>query len=42
MTTMYAWVAALARQGLLPADFQYAFLVRGFLCVLLLAPLLAD
>src|SRR3954452_19221176 len=42
MSVFYAWVAALARQGLLPADFQYAFLVRGFLCVLLLAPLLGG
>src|SRR4051812_33766958 len=42
MSALYGWVAALARQGLLPADFQYAFLVRGFLCVLLLAPLLGG
>src|SRR3954468_3227850 len=42
MSVFYAWVAALARQGLLPADFQYPFLVRGFLCVLLLAPLLGG
>jgi zinc transport system permease protein len=42
MTAFYAWVAALAKHGLLPADFQYAFLVRGFLCVLLLAPLLGG
>src|SRR3954464_8410169 len=42
MSVFYAWVAALARQGLLPADFQYPFLVRGFLCVLLLAPILGG
>jgi zinc transport system permease protein len=42
MTPLYAWVAALAKHGVLPADFQYAFLVRGFLCVLLLAPLLGG
>jgi zinc transport system permease protein len=42
MTPFYAWVAALAKHGVLPADFQYAFLVRGFLCVLLLAPLLGG
>ncbi|HTL02010.1 MAG TPA: metal ABC transporter permease [Vicinamibacterales bacterium] len=42
MTAFYAWIAARAQQGLLPADFQYAFLVRGFLCVLLLAPLLGG
>src|SRR5207237_5640913 len=42
MTVFYAWIAALALRGLLPSDFQYAFLVRGFLCVLLLAPLLGG
>src|SRR3954471_724129 len=42
MTVIYAWVASLARQGVLPADFQYAFLVRGFFCVLLLAPILGG
>src|SRR5205085_11426822 len=42
MTVFYAWIAALAQRGLLPSDFQYAFLVRGFLCVLLLAPLLGG
>lgn len=42
MTAFYSWVAGLAQQGLLPSDFQYPFLVRGFLCVLLLAPLLGG
>jgi zinc transport system permease protein len=42
MSVFYAWIAELAKQGLLPSDFQYAFLVRGFLCVLLLAPLLGG
>jgi zinc transport system permease protein len=42
MTPLYAWIAALAHRGWLPADFQYPFLVRGFLCVLLLAPLLGG
>src|SRR5438034_8306900 len=42
MTVFYAWVAELAQRGLLPSDFQYAFLIRGFLCVLLLAPLLGG
>jgi len=42
MMAFYAWIAALAQRGLLPSDFQYAFLVRGFLCVLLLAPLLGG
>src|SRR5712671_7746357 len=42
MTTFYNWIGELAKSGVLPADFQYAFLVRGFLCVLLLAPLLGG
>jgi len=42
MTAFYAWVGQLARNGLLPADFQYPFMARGFLCVLLLAPLLGG
>ena len=39
---LYAWAAELARAGWLPADFQYAFMVRGFLAVLVLAPLLGG
>src|SRR5215212_10917983 len=42
MTEFYSWVGVLAKQGLLPGDFQYVFLVRGFLCVLLLAPMLGG
>lgn len=42
MTGFYSWVAGLAQRGFLPSDFQYPFLVRGFLCVLLLAPLLGG
>jgi zinc transport system permease protein len=42
MSAFYAWIAALAHRGALPHDFEYAFLVRGFLCVLLLAPLLGG
>jgi zinc transport system permease protein len=42
MTALYAWVGELARRGLLPSDFQYPFLVRGFLCVLVLAPVLGG
>jgi zinc transport system permease protein len=38
----YAWVGELARAGGLPADFQYPFMVRGFLAVLVLAPLLGG
>ena len=42
MSAFYAWVGDLARSGLLPSDFQYPFLVRGSLCVLLLAPILGG
>ena len=42
MTAFYAWVGELARRGVLPGDFQYPFLVRGFLCVLVLAPILGG
>jgi zinc transport system permease protein len=38
----YGWIADLARAGRLPADFQYPFLVRGFLAVMVLAPLLGG
>ncbi len=42
MNTFYGWVAQLALSGWLPSDFQYPFLIRGFLCVLILAPLLGG
>ncbi|HUL67281.1 MAG TPA: metal ABC transporter permease [Burkholderiaceae bacterium] len=42
MTPFYSWVANLAQRGLLPSDFQYPFLIRGFLCVLVLAPILGG
>jgi zinc transport system permease protein len=42
MTSFYAWVADLAQRGILPGDFQYPFLIRGFLCVLILAPILGG
>src|SRR5438093_2084906 len=42
MTTFYQWFADLAQNGWLPSDFQYPFLVRGFLCVLVLAPILGG
>ncbi|HEY7290066.1 MAG TPA: metal ABC transporter permease [Vicinamibacterales bacterium] len=42
MTAFYAWFADLAARGLLPSDFQYPFLIRGFLCVLVLAPVLGG
>ncbi len=42
MTWLYQWVASLAERGILPSDFQYPFLIRGFLCVLILAPILGG
>lgn len=42
MTAFYDWVADLARRGVLPSDFQYPFLIRGFFCVLVLAPVLGG
>jgi zinc transport system permease protein len=42
MTWLYQWFADLAARGLLPSDFQYPFLIRGFLCVLVLAPILGG
>jgi zinc transport system permease protein len=42
MTTFYAWIGDLAQRGILPGDFQYPFLIRGFLCVLVLAPILGG
>ncbi len=42
MSTFYAWVGSFAERGWLPSDFQYPFLIRGFLCVLILAPILGG
>ena len=42
MTSFYNWVGELARAGTLPSDFQYPFLIRGFFCVLVLAPMLGG
>jgi zinc transport system permease protein len=42
MTALYNWFADLAARGLLPSDFQYPFLLRGFMCVLVLAPILGG
>ena len=42
MTAFYGWIAQLAQRGVLPSDFQYPFLIRGFLCVLVLAPMLGG
>ena len=42
MTAFYDRVAGLALAGWLPSDFQYPFLTRGFLSILILAPLLGG
>jgi zinc transport system permease protein len=42
MTPLYNWIAGLALRGILPSDFQYPFLVRGFICVLIIAPMLGG
>jgi zinc transport system permease protein len=42
MSAFYTWIGGLAQQGFLPSDFQYPFLVRGFLCVLIIAPILGG
>ncbi len=42
MTAFYEWIGTLARAGVLPSDFQYPFLIRGFFCVLVLAPMLGG
>jgi zinc transport system permease protein len=42
VTAFYDWIGDLARSGALPSDFQYPFLIRGFFCVLVLAPMLGG
>jgi len=42
MEPLYAWLAGLAQKGTLPSAFGYAFIVRGLLAVLILAPLLGG
>jgi zinc transport system permease protein len=42
MQPLYDWFAAAARAGTLPASFEYAFIIRGILAVLLVAPLLGG
>ena len=42
MSAFYAWVTDLANRGILPSDFQYPFLVRGLLCILIIAPVLGG
>jgi zinc transport system permease protein len=42
MEGLYAWLADLARAGRIPAAFQYPFITRGLLGVLILAPLLGG
>jgi len=42
MDRLYAWLAELAGQGLLPDALRYPFVARGLVAVLLLAPLLGG
>ena len=42
MIGFYTWVGDLAQRGWLPEDFQYPFLIRGFFCALILAPILGG
>jgi zinc transport system permease protein len=42
MSAFYAWLAALARAGWLPASLGYPFVVRGVIAVLLMGPLLGG
>jgi zinc transport system permease protein len=42
VTGFYKWVGDLALRGWLPDDFQYPFLIRGFFCALILAPILGG
>lgn len=42
MDWLYAWLAELAKGGRLPEAFQYPFIARGLLAVLILAPMLGG
>lgn len=42
MDALYAWLAELAKRGSLPKVFEYPFITRGILAVLLIAPLLGG
>ena len=42
MDALYTWIAERAREGSLPSFFEYPFLVRGLIAVLILAPLLGG
>jgi zinc transport system permease protein len=42
VTGFYRWVGDLAQAGWLPDAFQYPFLIRGFFCALILAPILGG
>lgn len=42
MASFYTWLAALAERGVVPDALRYAFVARGLLAVLLLAPLLGG
>jgi zinc transport system permease protein len=42
VTAFYTWVGELAKNGTLPSDFQYPFLIRGLFGVILLTPILGG
>lgn len=42
MSTLYSWLAALVARGHLPEAFGYPFIIRGFLAILIVAPLLGG
>ncbi|MCK6546477.1 metal ABC transporter permease [Myxococcota bacterium] len=42
MDALYAWLAELARAGVLPGMFEYPFVVRGLIAACIIAPLLGG
>jgi zinc transport system permease protein len=42
MGAFYAWLAGLARAGVIPGPFEYPFVTRGAITVLIVAPLLGG
>src|SRR5262249_17346570 len=42
VSAFYAWIAGLGQRGVLPGGFPDPFLIPGFLCVLVLAPILGG
>jgi len=42
MSALYDWLARLAKSGVLPSIFEYPFIARGLIAVLIVAPLLGG